>query len=146
MLRKTECDCSWYDITVFMTLVGVGFGLLESVLYAFEMSPAAAIIRGITLAHGGYGFIMGYFYGKAFKTGKKGYFAVSFLLPYLLHAAYDFLLTPELAEYNEDLAGIAVLLAFLDLVVIALAVIFFARRRKNPKYTESLGLESVTAG
>ena len=67
-------------------------------------------------------------------------------LPYLLHAAYDFLLTPELAEYNEDLAGIAVLLAFLDLVVIALAVIFFARRRKNPKYTESLGLESVTAG
>ena len=143
VLRKTECDCSWYDITVFMTLVGVGFGLLESVLYSFEMSPVSAIIRGVTLAHGGYGFIMGYFYGKGKKTGKKGYLVISFLLPYLLHAIYDFLLVPELSEYNEDIAGIAVILAFVDLVVFILAIVFFARRRKDPKYTESLGLKTA---
>ena len=140
VLRKTECDCSWYDITAFMVLVGVGFGISESIVYSIDMSPISAIIRGFTVAHGGYGFIMGYFYAKGVKTGKKRFFVISFLLPYILHAVYDFSLVPELIEFNDNLAIIAVSLAVSDLVVLILMIVFFARRRKNEKYTASLGL------
>ena len=143
VLRKTECDCSWYDVTAFMVLVGVGFGISESIVYSLDMSPISAIIRGLTVAHGGYGFIMGYFYAKALKTGKKRFRVISFLLPYILHAVYDFALVPELMEYNDNLAAIAVLLAIADLVVLILMIVFFARRRKNEEYTESLGLKGV---
>ena len=142
VLRKTDCDCSWYDITAFMVLVGVGFGISESIVFSFDMSPVSAMIRGLTVAHGGYGFIMGYFYAKGLKTGKKRFFVISFLIPYLLHAVYDFSLVPELMEVNDNLAFIAVLLAVSDLVVLILTIVFFARRRKNSKYTSSLGLKA----
>ena len=143
VLKKTQCSCSWYDMTAFMTIVGIGFGLMESLLYSFEMNPIESIIRGLTLGHGVYGFIMGYFYGKARKTGKRAYYVISFLLPYILHASYDFALVPELMEYNDNPAIIAVSLALLDLVMMILLIVFFARRKKNPKYTEPL--EEVAA-
>ena len=145
VLRKTECDCSWYDVTAFMVLVGLGFGISESIIYSLDLSPVSAIIRGISVAHGGYGFIMGYFYAKGIKTGRKRFFVISFLLPYILHAVYDFGLVPELLEYNDNLAFIAVLLALVDIVVLILMIVFFARRRKNDKYTESLGLKAESA-
>ena len=144
VLKKTECDCSWYDVTAFMMLVGLGFGISESIVYSIDLSPISAIIRGLSVAHGGYGFIMGYFYAKAVRTGKRRFFVISFLLPYILHAVYDFALVPELMEFNDNLAAIAVLLAFVDLIVLVIMIVFFARRRKNEKYTASLGLKAVT--
>ena len=138
VLRKTECDYSWYDATVFMTLVGVGFGILESVIYSFSMSPVLAIVRGLTLMHGAFGFIMGYFYGKALKTGRKRCLALSFLLPCLFHGAYDFTLSPELEELSDAFSIIPVFLAFLSIVVLIILIVFFARRKRDEKYTAPL--------
>lgn len=140
VLEKTECDCSLYDVTVFMTVVGLGFGISESILYSLTMSPVEAIIRGISLAHGTYGFIMGYFYAKALSTGKKGYFFISFTVPYLLHALYDFSLSPQLIEISDNFAFMAVGLELVELVLVVLMIVFFARRKKNEKYTASLGI------
>ena len=138
VLNKTRFEYSWYDVTAFMTLVGTGFGMLESVLYSLDIDVISAIVRGVTLSHGVYGFIMGYFYAKALKTGKKFYYVLSFLIPYLLHAIYDFGLVPELLEFNDNLAVISVLLALADLVIMILMIVFFARRRKNERYNSPL--------
>ena len=81
---------------------------------------------------------MGYFYAKALKTGKKFYYVLSFMIPYLLHAIYDFGLVPELLEFNDNLAVISVLLALADLVIMILMIVFFARRRKNERYNSPL--------
>ena len=139
-LKKISCDVSFFDLVVFMTLVGVGFGILENVFYSFDMGLGQAIIRGVTIGHGAYGFIMGYFFAKAVKTGKKGYYVVAFVLPYLLHAFYDFGLSPVLEPYFI-FTFITVTLAALDLVLVIIMIVFFARRHKNAKYTEPLGMK-----
>lgn len=143
-LNKTTCQVSWFDAAVFMTLVGVGFGILENVFYAFDLGLGPAIFRGLSIAHGGYGFIMGYFFGKAVKTGKKGYYVLSFGLPYLMHALYDFSLSPILDEYFI-FTFIAVTLAVVDVALVVIMIVFFARRAKNEKYTAPLGLKVAAA-
>ena len=138
-LKKTTCDVSWFDVVVFMTLVGVGFGILENIFCSLDMGLGQAIIRGLTIGHGGYGFIMGYFYAKAVKTGKKWYYVVAFMLPYLLHAFYDFGLSPAMEPYFL-FTFITVTLAALDLALVIIMIVFFARRHKDERYTEPLGL------
>ena len=139
-LKKTTCDVSWFDTVVFMTLVGVGFGILENIFCSIEMGLGQAVIRGLTIGHGCYGFIMGYFYGKAVKTGKKWYYVVAFVLPYLLHAFYDFGLSPVLEPYFI-FTFITVTLAALDLVLVVIMIVFFARRHKDERYTQPLGIK-----
>ncbi|MBR2790785.1 MAG: PrsW family intramembrane metalloprotease [Eggerthellaceae bacterium] len=143
-LKKTTCDVSWFDAVAFMVLVGVGFGILENIFYSLEMGLGQAIIRGVTIGHGCYGFIMGYFYGKAIKTGKKWYYVVAFVLPYLLHAFYDFGLSPVLEPYFI-FGFISVTLAALDLVLVIIMVVFFARRHKDQRYTAPLGIKVAAA-
>ena len=38
VLKKTDSQYSWLDITILMTIVGIGFGLIESILYLFGAS------------------------------------------------------------------------------------------------------------
>ncbi len=143
-LKKTTCQVSWFDTVAFMVLVGVGFGILENIFYSLEMGLGQAIIRGVTIGHGCYGFIMGYFYGKAIKTGRKWYYVVAFVLPYLLHAFYDFGLSPVLEPYFI-FGFISVMLAALDLVLVVIMIVFFARRHKDERYTAPLGIKAPAA-
>lgn len=136
-LKKTQCEASWFDITAWMTMIGMGFGISESIIYSFTMSPAQAIVRGITVGHGVYGFITGFFYGKALSTGKKQFIALGFLIPFLLHGLYDFSLSEELGDvFVFDL--IAVTLAFSDLVLMIVMIIFFVKAKKKEQYLTPL--------
>ena len=137
ILKKSKCDYSWYDVTAFMMLVGLGFEVIESILLCFTMSPIQAIIRGVTMMHGIFGFIMGYYYGKAKYTGKKGYYVLSFLLPYLYHAVYDFTLSPSL-EYIDWIAIIPVTLAVLSVVLVVVVFVFFNKRKNDEMYITPL--------
>lgn len=139
-LKKTECDCSWYDVTAFMTIVGMGFGILESVVYSFTLNPIEAIIRGVTVGHGVYGYIMGYFYGKACKTGKKGYYWAGFMIPYLMHGLYDFSLTEGLSDVHDIFIFLPVLLVLAEVVILVRMIIFFRKRRNDEMYISSLHL------
>ena len=85
---------------------------------------------------------MGYFYAKAAKTGKKWYYVVAFMLPYLLHAFYDFGLSPVLEPYFI-FTFITVTLAALDVVLVVIMIVFFARRHKDERYTEPLGIRTA---
>lgn len=134
LLKKTDYDYTWYDTVAFMTLIGIGFGILESVVYAFESGPVHVLVRGILVMHGGYGFIKGWFFGKALLTGKKRYMITATLIPFVLHGTYDFFLTPELIEINGNFAFIPVCLALASVVFLVFMLRFFFGKNGNEKY------------
>ena len=136
VLKRNPCDCSWADVVAFMVIIGSAFGLIEDVPYAIGASPIIMLVRGFTMGHVGYGFIMGWFYGKRLKTGKKGYGVIAVLLPWLIHGLYDFSLAPELLELNDNLAVIGVSLALLDIILLILMIRFFVRSKKQERYLQ----------
>ena len=138
VLKRKPYACSWADVVAFMVIIGTAFGLIEDVPYAIGASPIIMLVRGFTMGHVGYGFIMGWFYGKRLYTGKKKYAVISVLLPWLLHGIYDFSLTPELLEVNENLMFIALFMALLDIVMLILMIRFFVRSKKQERYMQSV--------
>ncbi len=142
-LKKNAYAYSWYDVTALMTIVGLGFGIIESIFYAFSMSPIEATIRGITLGHGVYGFIMGYFFGKYVYTGKRRYHVIALLVPYLLHAFYDFSLS-GINETYEFFVFSAVLLAIFDVVIVIRMIFFFVKKKNQEKYMTPLRISEAS--
>lgn len=134
VLKQHLNDYSWADVVAFMVIVGGTFGLLESVVYAIGSDPITMIVRGITMGHLGYGFIMGWFYGKKLYTGKKKYGVLALVIPFFIHGLYDYSLTPELLEATDIAAFIAVSLALLDIILVVLTIRFFRKARKKEEY------------
>ena len=54
---------SWLSATIYMMTAAMGFEVVESMLYAIESNPIQMLVRGVTIMHGAFGFIIGYFYG-----------------------------------------------------------------------------------
>lgn len=96
------------------------------------------LIRGFTMGHVSYAFIMGWFYGKKLYTGKKIFGIIAFLLPFMLHGIYDFSLSQELIAINDNLTAIAFTMVALDIVVLVLMFRFFIRSRRKDRYNEPL--------
>lgn len=136
LLKKRSRPYSWADVAAVMVIIGTGFGLIEDVPYAIDASPGIMLVRGLTMGHVAYGFIMGWFYGKRLYTGKKRYGWIAVLLPWLLHGIYDFSLVPELIEFNDNLVVIAVTMALLEVVVLILMIRFFIRSRRKERYQQ----------
>ena len=86
------------------------------------------------MGHIGYGFIMGWFYGKRLYTDKKIFGYIAVLLPWLLHGIYDFSLTQELIDINDNFAFIGVTMALFDIVLIILMIRFFIKAKNQEKY------------
>ena len=140
LLKKKLYSYTWADVVAFMVIIGTAFGLIEDLPYAIGASPMQIIVRGVTMGHVGYGFIMGWFYGKKLYTGKKIWGVIAFLLPWLMHGIYDFSLTPELIALNDNLVFIALTIALIDIVLLILMIRFFVRANKHKKacYDEPL--------
>ena len=138
VLKRKPYAYSWADIVAFMVIIGTAFGLIEDIPYAIGASPIMMLVRGFTMGHVGYGFIMGWFYGKRLYTGKKRYGVIAVLLPWLIHGLYDFSLTPELIELNDNLAILGVSLALLDIVLLILMIRFFIRSKKQERYQQPI--------
>ena len=138
VLRESECEYSWLDVTAYMILSGLGFETLESVVYAFTSGAGQMIVRGLTMMHGIFGLITGYFWGKALYTGEKKYKVLAFLIPYLYHGLYDFTLSQELSEYGDFFLFTPVVLAFVSVVLIIVMIVFFRKNREVERYNVSL--------
>ena len=138
VLKKCAYDYSWRDVAVFMSVIGLGFGLAEDIVYIFSSNMGQMLVRGLLMMHAGYGFIFGYFAGKALKTGKKIYYAIGFLIPYILHGVYDFGLDEGVAEWNDDIGVMPVFLAILAFITEVLMIVFVIRAGRKEKYTEPL--------
>ena len=137
-LKKATGEVSYLDVIIFMTLVGAGFGILEDIVYAFTTSVGQGIVRGVTMGHAVYGFVMGYFISKAMRTGKNSFNVLSFLIPYLWHAIYDFTLSENLPRDQFIFDLIPVTLAFLEFVMVFVMIIFFRKARNKPEYNEPI--------
>ena len=138
VLKKNDYPYSWLDVAAMMTLVGMGFGAAENLILAIDSGIVPMLIRAVTIGHGGYGFVVGYFYGKGLKTNKTGYKILGFLLIWLIHGLYDFSLSEEFPAGEDYRALVAVGLATVSLVLAIVFVVFFATARKKAVYMEPL--------
>lgn len=138
VLKRNPYAYSWADVVAFMVIIGTAFGLIEDIPYAIGASPIIMLVRGFTMGHVGYGFIMGWFYGKRLHTGKKRYGVFALLVPWLIHGLYDFSLTQELMEISDNFAFLGVSLALMDIVLVILMVRFFVRSKKQERYQRPL--------
>ncbi len=134
LLKKKLCAYSRADVVALMVIIGTAFGLIEDIPYAIGADAITMLVRGFTMGHVGYGFLTGWFYSKMLYTGKKRYGVIAFVFPWLLHGLYDFSLSRELLELNDNLAIVAVALALADIVLLVLMFRFFLRARKKDIY------------
>ena len=137
-LKKHEYPYSWLDVSALMTIVAIGFALLESIVYSLQASIPVVLIRGICLPHAGYGFITGYFHGKGEKSGQPAYRWIGFALAWFFHGLYDFSLSEELHAINDNLVIIPLLLAVMDIVLVIIQIVFTVKAKKRKEYTEPL--------
>lgn len=138
-LKKADYSYTWLDMIAFMVITATGFEILESVIYAIDSNPIQMIVRGITVMHSGYGFIEGWFYGKAKYTGHKFYAVIGFLIAWLMHGAYDFGLSDDFAALGEYTAFLSVSLALIALITFIVMIVFFAKKKKKEQYLVPLG-------
>ena len=143
ILKKTDYRYSQLDVVVIMTIVGIGFGMIESVVYAFGASIPVVLVRGICVPHAGYGFLTGYFYGKGLKTGNSIKMKAGFIISWFLHGLYDFSLSKEFMEINEYLMLVALALAVMDIALVIWLIIFANKAKKDEAYMEPIVPECV---
>ncbi len=85
-----------FDGIVYAVFVSMGFALVENILYVFDGGVGTGLMRIITAvpAHAIFGISMGYYLGMAkFNPWKRStYIALAFIVPWLIHGFYDFVL------------------------------------------------------
>lgn len=138
-LKKSSYPWSWMETMVFMTIVGIGFELLESIVYGFITNAMQMLVRGITMMHAVFGMIMGYFWGKAEYTGKKYYYVLSFLVPWILHGAYDFSLKESISEINDFFLFLPLIVLIINLIAFFRIIRIMYKERTNDKYMLAAG-------
>lgn len=143
LMKKNSYAYSKLDAISLMMVVGIGFGLIESVVYAFGANAGMMLTRGFTAMHCGYGFILGYFAAKGLKTDRRGYLWMGFTITFLLHGTYDFCLSDELGKINENFALISLALAVVSILTLIISILYIRRGRGKSEYEEPLRAESL---
>ena len=94
---------------VYAVFLSLGFALWENIRYVLAYGFGTAIARALTAVpgHACFGVFMGAWYGAAKREALSGKRQKSrwlrflaFLVPCLLHGAYDFIATTRLLEYG----------------------------------------------
>ena len=85
-----------FDGIVYAVFIALGFAAIENLFYVFTGGYGVGILRALTAvpAHALFGTMMGYHFGLArFSSGTKSFHLLfAFLLPFVSHGLYDFLL------------------------------------------------------
>ncbi|WP_164218992.1 glutamic-type intramembrane protease PrsW [Virgibacillus sp. YIM 98842] len=85
-----------YDGIVYAVSISLGFATLENILYLLANGIEHAFSRALfpVSSHALFGVIMGYYFGKAKMNGihKKRNLTLAFILPFLLHGTYNYML------------------------------------------------------
>jgi RsiW-degrading membrane proteinase PrsW (M82 family) len=85
-----------FDGIVYAVFIALGFAAIENILYVFRGGYGVGLIRSITAipAHALFGIVMGYYFGLArfSSSHSKSYLLLAFLLPFIFHGLYDFIL------------------------------------------------------
>ena len=85
-----------FDGIVYSVYIALGFAGIENILYVFSGGYGVGLIRALTAvpAHALFGIVMGYYFGLAkFNFVRRtGYLILAFLMPFIFHGLYNFLL------------------------------------------------------
>ncbi len=143
VVKKYKYSYTPLDLISLIMIVGLGFQILEACFYAVGADIPTMLTRGITIMHGGYAFITGYFIAKGMKSNNKFTCCLGFIIAVILHGAYDFFLSPLISDINPDLAIISLALAFISIVTMIIAIIYIRKVRKNSEFNIPLNLENT---
>ena len=85
-----------YDGIIYGAFISLGFAAVENILYVFSEGFSTGLVRAFTAvpAHAIFGVTMGFYFGlaKFYPRKKKAMLWRAFLIPFLLHGIYDFIL------------------------------------------------------
>ena len=137
-IKKDAERVSWLDCIAYTAIVGIGFQVIETLVYLLESNVVQILVRGFTMGHPAYGMLMGYFTGKALYTGKRSCRAAAFVLPFLLHGLYDFSLAEEFQALNDNLVFVPFIIIFIELFVLIRVLRLIGKERNGMKFTEAL--------
>lgn len=84
-----------FDGIVYAVFISLGFAAVENMLYVYKSGYQVGIIRAVTAvpAHALFGTVMGYHfsYAKFYRERRKKQLLLAFLIPFMWHGLYDFL-------------------------------------------------------
>ncbi len=110
-----------YDGILYATLIALGFACLENIGYVLNGGVAAGWARAFTAVpgHGFDGIAMGYFFSIArFKTRfPTRYLLLAFLVPFLLHGVYDFLVIEASRDGQKEIVAAVLFGLFLIFMI-----------------------------
>jgi RsiW-degrading membrane proteinase PrsW (M82 family) len=85
-----------FDGIVYSVFISLGFAAVENIFYVLNGGISIGILRGFTAvpAHALFGTVMGYYFGlsRFYPELKSRYLVLAFIIPFLWHGSYDFLL------------------------------------------------------
>lgn len=85
-----------FDGIVYSVFIALGFAAVENILYVLTGGFGVGVLRALTAvpAHALFGIMMGYHFGLArfSRKYKSANLILAFVLPFLAHGTYDFLL------------------------------------------------------
>ena len=131
LFKKKKSTLSASDIIVYLSIVAMGFGLMEDIVYAFGTSPGQIIVRGILIAHGALGCIMGTIFAAAVKKKSVPLYILAFLIPIVLHGSYNFGLKDSLPDWS---GAISLLITVLEFAFLIRTIIFLKKHKDDPEY------------
>lgn len=115
IIWKSKHFDEYFDGIVYAVCVGLGFAVLENVLYVAQGGLTVALMRAVTAVpgHASFAVFMGYFMALARFTpaARTGYLLLALLVPILMHFLYDYLAMSAASEVHDENIGLAMLLA-----------------------------------
>jgi len=88
-----------FDGIVYAVFISLGFAAVENIMYVSSFGQSVGYMRAITAvpAHAIFGVAMGYYFGiaKFYPIKRKLFLKLAFLVPFLFHGFYDFILMSE---------------------------------------------------
>ncbi len=135
-IGKNRSSVSFLDLMAYTAISAIGFELMESVVYLFSSNAAQILVRGVTCMHAAFGLIMGFFLAKGIKKNGRMSLFPAVIISTLIHGTYDLLLDPSI--FDTHWGDLALVLAFLCLVLNLYNFRFMSKARKNAYYTQPL--------
>ena len=93
-----------FDGIIYAVFIGLGFAMVENIMYVTSHGAGVGYIRAITAVpgHAIDGVAMGFHFGMAKFYPKKRNIQLlyAFLIPLILHGIYDFILFSKLSQFG----------------------------------------------
>ncbi len=130
--KSTLCAA---DLIVFLIISAMGFGISEDLVYAFGTTPGQIIVRGLLIAHGSLGAIMGTLYAASIRKHSIPLRILAFVVPIIMHGTYNFGLKDTLPDWS---GMVSLLITVCEFIFLIRTIIFLKKHKDDPEYQNPL--------